>query len=209
MALLSATGVRADPLLNHNFIVSLIDSSSTLGALGALAGGGILDVALGGFSECTGLEMSMQPEEYKEGGRNGAVLKFPSRITWTNLTLKKGIGIGTALWMVLTWAVALFLGGMFASWFDGKTDRTVGALHGITVWGLSIAVTLLLVALGMTQVAQGGAAVVRGAASVGTAAAGAAGHEGATNDVEAFLHRLHAPPHAPRLGNSVGCRMRP
>ena len=30
MALLSATGVRADPLLNHNFIVSLIDSSSTL-----------------------------------------------------------------------------------------------------------------------------------------------------------------------------------
>ena len=98
MALLSATGVRADPLLNHNFIVSLIDSSSTLGALGALAGGGILDVALGGFSECTGLEMSMQPEEYKEGGRNGAVLKFPSRITWTNLTLKKGIGIGTALW---------------------------------------------------------------------------------------------------------------
>ena len=98
MALLSATGVRADPLLNHNFIVSLIDSSSTLGALGALAGGGILDVALGGFSECTGLEMSMQPEEYKEGGRNGAVLKFPSRVTWTNLTLKKGIGIGTALW---------------------------------------------------------------------------------------------------------------
>jgi phage tail-like protein len=98
MALLSATGVRADPLLNHNFIVSLIDSSSTLGALGALAGAGILDVALGGFSEFTGLEMSMQPEEYKEGGRNGAVLKFPSRITWTNLTLKKGIGIGTALW---------------------------------------------------------------------------------------------------------------
>jgi phage tail-like protein len=94
MALLSATGVRADPLLNHNFIVSLLDSSSTLGTLA----GGVLDVAIGGFSECAGLEMSMPPEEYKEGGRNGAVLKFPSRITWTNLTLKKGIGIGTALW---------------------------------------------------------------------------------------------------------------
>ena len=86
----------------------------------------------------------------------------------------KGIGVGTALWMVLTWAVALFLGGMFASWFDGKTDRTVGALHGITVWGLSIVVTLVLVALGLTQVAQGGAAVVRGAASMGAAAAGEA-----------------------------------
>jgi hypothetical protein len=86
----------------------------------------------------------------------------------------KGIGVGTALWMVLTWAAALFLGGMFASWFDGKTDRTVGALHGITVWGLSIVVTLVLVALGLTQVAQGGAAVVRGAASMGAAAAGEA-----------------------------------
>jgi phage tail-like protein len=26
------------------------------------------------------------------------VLKFPNRVTWTNLTLKKGIGVGTALW---------------------------------------------------------------------------------------------------------------
>src|SRR5690242_3898269 len=87
----------------------------------------------------------------------------------------KGIGIGTALWMVLTWAAALFLGGMFASWFDGKTDRTVGALHGIAVWGLSIAVTFFVLALSMTQVAQGGAAVARGAAGMGTAAVSAAG----------------------------------
>jgi len=98
MSLLSAVGVRADPLLNHNFIVSLVDSSSTLGLLGSLASSAILDVAVGGFSECSGLEMSMQAEEYKEGGRNGAVLKFPSRVTWSNLTLKKGIGVGTALW---------------------------------------------------------------------------------------------------------------
>jgi phage tail-like protein len=98
MGLLSAVGVRADPLLNHNFLVSLTDSSSTLASLGAPAASAILDVAVGGFSECTGLEMSMQPEEYKEGGRNGAVLKFPSRVTWSNVTLKKGIGVGTALW---------------------------------------------------------------------------------------------------------------
>jgi phage tail-like protein len=89
---------RFDPLLNHNFVVSLVDSSSGLGFPGALVGSAILDVAVGGFSECSGLEMSMQPEEYKEGGRNGAVLKFPSRVTWSNLTLKKGIGVGTALW---------------------------------------------------------------------------------------------------------------
>lgn len=98
MALMSRVGERADPLLNHHFIVSLLDSSSALGAPGALAVGAIGEVAVGGFSECSGLEMTMQPEEYKEGGRNGAVLKFPARVTWSNLTLKKGIGIGTALW---------------------------------------------------------------------------------------------------------------
>jgi phage tail-like protein len=98
MGLMSAVGVRADPLLNHNFVVSLLDSSSTFAFLGAPAGSALLDLAVGGFSECSGLEMSMQPEEYKEGGRNGAVLKFPSRVTWSNLTLKKGVGVGTALW---------------------------------------------------------------------------------------------------------------
>jgi len=115
----------------------------------------------------------------------GLAIGFAAFDPYNASATAKGIGIGTALWMVLTWAVALFLGGMFASWFDGKTDRTVGALHGIAVWGLSIAATLLLVALGMTQVAQGGAAVARGAAGLGTAAASAAGN--ATTGLQAQL----------------------
>jgi phage tail-like protein len=56
-----------------------------------------LDVAVGGFSECSGLEMSLKVEEYREGGRNSTVLKFPTRVEWSNITLKKGIG-GPALW---------------------------------------------------------------------------------------------------------------
>lgn len=96
MALLSRTALRDDPVLSHNFVISLIDTSSTL--VGSLALSAIFDVALGGFSECTGLEMSLQVEEYKEGGRNSEVLKFPTRLTWSNITLKKGIGVGTALW---------------------------------------------------------------------------------------------------------------
>ena len=89
-----AVSVRHDPPLSHNFLVSLVDSTSGLGAGLDLAG----LVVAGGFSECTGLEMSMQPEEYKEGGRNGAVLRFPNRVTWSNLTLKKGAGLSTELW---------------------------------------------------------------------------------------------------------------
>jgi phage tail-like protein len=95
---MASVGTRSDPLLNHNFVISLVDTSSTLGLLGSAAVSAIADVALGGFSECSGLEMSLQVEEYKEGGRNGAVLKFPTRVTWTNITLKKGIGVSTALW---------------------------------------------------------------------------------------------------------------
>lgn len=84
-----------NPLLNHNFVISLIDSSSMLGSVSKTA---IFDVAVGGFSECSGLEMSMQPDEFKEGGNNGFIHKFPTRIAWSNIILKKGIGAGTALW---------------------------------------------------------------------------------------------------------------
>jgi phage tail-like protein len=98
MALLSQTALRLDPVLSHNFVISLIDTSSTLSTLGSLALSAVFDVAVGGFTECSGLEMTMQPEEYKEGGRNGTVLKFPSRITWANITLKRGVGASTALW---------------------------------------------------------------------------------------------------------------
>src|SRR5262249_54480151 len=98
MALLSQTALRSDPVLNHNFVVSLLDTSSTLATLGSAALSAITDVALGGFNECQGLEMSMKVEDYDEGGNNGGTLKFPGRITWSNITLKKGVGSGTALW---------------------------------------------------------------------------------------------------------------
>jgi len=97
MALLSQTGIRSDPVLNHNFVVSLIDTSSTLAILGSAALSAIFDVALGGFSECSGLEMSLKTEDFREGGNNGLVLHFPTRVEWAPITLKKGVA-GTALW---------------------------------------------------------------------------------------------------------------
>jgi phage tail-like protein len=95
---LSEIGLRVDPLLSHNFLISLLDTSSTWATVGSAALSALTDVALGGFSECTGLEMSLDVEDYEEGGRNGATLKFPSRVKWQNITLKKGVGAGTALW---------------------------------------------------------------------------------------------------------------
>lgn len=98
MALLSQTALRADPVLNHNFVVSLLDTSSVLATIGSAALSAVMDVAVGGFSECTGIEMTMKTEDYKEGGNNGATLRFPSRVDWSAMTLKKGVGSGSTLW---------------------------------------------------------------------------------------------------------------
>jgi len=92
----SVTALRGDPVLNHNFIIQLLDSSGAPSSLGDAAD--LLGSVVGGFSECTGIEMTMKVEEFSEGGRNGEVLRFPGRTSWTNITLKKGIATGTALW---------------------------------------------------------------------------------------------------------------
>jgi hypothetical protein len=63
----------------------------------------------------------------------------------------KGIGVGTAIWLIVTWAAGLFIGGMFASWFDGRADETMGAMHGVAVWGLSLTATALWMSLGLGQ----------------------------------------------------------
>ena len=81
----------------------------------------------------------------------GLALGFSSFNAWDAAGSAKGIGIGTAIWMVLTWVSALFLGGMFASWFDGRNDDTTGAVHGVAVWGVSMVATAIWVAVGLSQ----------------------------------------------------------
>lgn len=87
-----------DPIVPVNFVITLIDTSSAMAIATSLLSGAINDVALGGFSECTGLEMQLDVEEYREGGRNGEVLQFPTRVKWGKITLKKGFASSGALW---------------------------------------------------------------------------------------------------------------
>src|SRR6478672_5122493 len=86
--------MRIDPVLGMNFAVTLLDSSSPLVALA----GALQLSAAAGFSECTGLESSLEVEDYKEGGNNGGGLKFPTRVTWTNIKLKRGLSVTKELW---------------------------------------------------------------------------------------------------------------
>ncbi|WP_458072104.1 hypothetical protein [Rhodanobacter sp. BL-MT-08] len=85
----------------------------------------------------------------------GLALGFASFDAWNVAGSAKGIGIGTAVWVIVTWVAALFIGGMFAAWFDGRNDDTSGALHGVTVWGLSLTTTALWLALGLGHAMSG------------------------------------------------------
>lgn len=84
--------MRNDPLLAYNFRINLMDStSSPAAAVTSIALTPLIINPLAGFSECTGLEMTLDTENYEEGGNNGTVLKFPKRHKWGDITLRKGL----------------------------------------------------------------------------------------------------------------------
>ncbi|MEI6513105.1 MAG: phage tail protein [bacterium] len=56
--------------------------------------GGTLSVAY--FHDCSGLSIEMQAEEYAEGG--GVVHKFPGRVRYSNIILKRGMTTDTDLY---------------------------------------------------------------------------------------------------------------
>lgn len=88
---LASVGIRLDPPLNYNFVVTMAETTSTGAFLKSAAMSLLGDVIFGGFSECSGLDMAQSDEKLHEGGRNDTELRFPTRTTWTNLTLKRGM----------------------------------------------------------------------------------------------------------------------
>jgi len=87
----SLTGLRLDPPLNHNFVVMLVETTSPGAFLKSAAFSLLGDVLFGGFSECEGLDMTMEAEKYHQGGLNNTEHRFPTRITWPNLNLRRGV----------------------------------------------------------------------------------------------------------------------
>jgi phage tail-like protein len=75
----SAEG-RTDPYVGFRFLVE-IDS-----------------LVVAGFSEVSGLETEMSPEEYEEGGVNRFTHKLPGRVSHPNLVLRRGLTDSRALW---------------------------------------------------------------------------------------------------------------
>ncbi len=56
------------------------------------------------FSECDGLEMSMEPKTIREGGNNGRQIHLAGPVSYGQLTLKRGMTVNADLW---TWFEAV------------------------------------------------------------------------------------------------------
>jgi phage tail-like protein len=85
---------RLDPLPAFNFLITLLDTSSTFRTLKGAAG-----LVIGGFSECSGLESTLETVDYLEGGVNDRVHRFPTRFSYSNIVLKRGVGLSEDLWL--------------------------------------------------------------------------------------------------------------
>ena len=74
------TGDRKDPYGAYNFLVE-IDG-----------------ITRAGFRECSGLDSSRDPIEYREGDESLTVRKLPGLVKYSNITLKWGITDDAELW---------------------------------------------------------------------------------------------------------------
>jgi phage tail-like protein len=82
-----ASVLRVDPVGIHNFYLTLIDTSDVVGTVISA----VVSYKMAGFSECSGLESTVEVMEYREGGVNNYVHKFPTRTLHANLVLKQGV----------------------------------------------------------------------------------------------------------------------
>lgn len=82
----SSSDVTARPFQAFNFAVRI-----------EVNGNELCDAA---FSECSGLEATMEPKTYREGGNNERQYQLPGPVTYGQLTLKRGMTSSFDLW---TW----------------------------------------------------------------------------------------------------------
>ena len=84
---------RTDPIPPYNFVVK------------------IQDTEVGWFTECSGLTVEREVIPHPEGGVNNYVHQLPGPISYSKLTLKRGLA-DNVLW---DW--------FHAGWYDGKVER--------------------------------------------------------------------------------------
>jgi len=86
-----------------------------------------------------------------------------------------GLGMGAAIWWVVSSLIALFLGGWVAGRMAGVPRGFDGAVHGVLTWGLATLVTFFLIGTALGHIIGGaGSLVGQGLGMAGKGAAAVA-----------------------------------
>jgi phage tail-like protein len=93
-----AVGDRKDPFRSYNFLVELDG------------------ITRAGFRECSGLDSTQDPVEYREGNEPPTARKLPGLVKHSNITLKRGVTDDAQLW---EWRKKAM---------DGKVERKNGSI---------------------------------------------------------------------------------
>jgi len=97
--------VYDDPLLSFSFYIEIDDKIEA------------------GFTVCTGLSVRREVMTYQEGGINDYVHTLPGRVTYGNITLKRGIAFSEALWRWFATGFAFTVAGLAAGEAAVSEDR--------------------------------------------------------------------------------------
>ncbi|WP_244930189.1 phage tail protein [Nocardioides sp. W7] len=83
-------------------------------------------VEIGVFREIHGLQVTVNVEEFREGGQNGFSHRVPGRMTWPNIVFRRGVTQGNALF---EWLNKSSGEGFAAS--SNKLTRSTGAITAL------------------------------------------------------------------------------
>jgi phage tail-like protein len=95
-------------------------------------GSGAVDVCSGAFSECSGLEATMEPKVIKAGGANYGATQRPGMVSFATVVLKRGM---TRTRDLFTW-FQLVGGGAYAYRLSAEIAMQNGLGETVLTWGL-------------------------------------------------------------------------
>lgn len=98
----------------------------------ASGGSGPVEICAGAFSECSGLEATMEPKVIKAGGANYGAYQRPGPVSFATVVLKRGM---TANRDLFKW-FQLVNGGAYAYRLSAEIDMQNAEGTTVVTWGL-------------------------------------------------------------------------
>ena len=90
----------------------------------------------------------------------------------------QGMALGSAIWLLVTSLIAIWIGACVAGRLSGGPRRADGMLHGIVTWSFSTLIMFALLAAGIGAVLGGAGALLGSTAALGSSVQGQSGQSG-------------------------------